>query len=172
MVRGSDLDLVVIMDDQAPEGLAQQLDDAIYQQKYRQLINPSSREEIDYTIKPLARLKEQVAFDTFKNMVPCKILDEAVLLYGSRALYEPRRRCWWSGVYRRSWRLWRSRPRGHARRPRSTFSIGTKTVSRARSSTCSTLRRSPRNSSSGDDRGVSLGANSSLHEYVSPIRRG
>jgi hypothetical protein len=88
MVRGSDLDLVVIMDDKAPEGLAQQLDDAIYQQKYRHLINPSIREEIDYTIKPMARLREQVAFDGFKNMVPCKILDEAVLLYGSRRLHD------------------------------------------------------------------------------------
>jgi hypothetical protein len=87
MVRGSDLDLVVIMDDEAPEELAKALDDAIYQQKYRHLINPSFREEIDYTIKPLARLREQAAFDTFKHMVPCKILDEAVLLYGSRRLF-------------------------------------------------------------------------------------
>ena len=87
MVRGSDLDLVVIMHDEAPEGLAKQLDDAIYQQKYRYLINPSIREEIDYTIKPLARLKEQAEFDTFKHMVPCKILDEALLLYGSEVLY-------------------------------------------------------------------------------------
>jgi len=87
MVRGSDLDLVVIMHDEAPEGLAKQLDDAIYQQKYRYLINPSLREEIDYTIKPLARLKEQAEFDTFKHMVPCKIVDEALLLYGSEALY-------------------------------------------------------------------------------------
>lgn len=87
MVRGSDLDLVVIMDDGAPEEVAKQLDDAIYQQKYRQLINPSIREEIDYTIKPLARLREQARFDTFKHMVPCKILDEAILLYGSEALH-------------------------------------------------------------------------------------
>jgi len=87
MVRGSDLDLVVIMDDQAPDELAQQLDDAIYEQKYRHLINPSIREEIDYVIKPLERLKEQAEFDTFKNMVPCKILDEAVWLYGSRTLF-------------------------------------------------------------------------------------
>lgn len=87
MVRGSDLDLVVIMDDSAPEELAGRLDDAIYQQKYRYLINPSIREEIDYTIKPLARLQEQAEFDTFKKMVPCKILDEAVLLYGSESLY-------------------------------------------------------------------------------------
>lgn len=87
MVRGSDLDLVVIMDDAAPEGLAERLDDAIYQQKYRHLINPSIREEIDYTIKPLARLEEQAAFDTFRHMVPCKIMDEAVLLYGSTRLF-------------------------------------------------------------------------------------
>ncbi len=87
MVRGSDLDLVVIMDDQAPDELAQQIDDAIYEQKYRHLINPSIREEIDYVIKPLERLKEQAEFDTFKNMVPCKILDEAVWLYGSRTLF-------------------------------------------------------------------------------------
>jgi hypothetical protein len=87
MVRGSDLDLVVIMDDEAPEELARALDDAIYQQKYRHLINPSVREEIDYTVKPFERLREQAAFDTFKNMLPCKIVDEAVLLYGSETLY-------------------------------------------------------------------------------------
>jgi hypothetical protein len=87
MVRGSDIDLVVITDDDTPDEFRERLDDLIYQQKYRYMINPSLREEIDYTIKPLARLEEQAAFDTFKNMVPCKILDEAVLLYGSETLY-------------------------------------------------------------------------------------
>ena len=87
MVRGSDLDLVIIMADDVPQELSQRLDDAIYQEKHRRLINPSSREEIDYTIKALARVKEQVAFDTFKHMVACKILDEAVLVYGSGALF-------------------------------------------------------------------------------------
>lgn len=87
MVKGSDLDLVVIMDDEAPQELAKRLDDAIYQQKYRHLINPSIREEIDYVIKPLQRLIEQAAFATFKDMVPCKIFDEAVWLYGSQSLY-------------------------------------------------------------------------------------
>ena len=41
MVRGSDLDVVVVVEDQAPEALVTALDDAIYQQKYRYLINPS-----------------------------------------------------------------------------------------------------------------------------------
>ena len=87
MVRGSDLDLVVIMDDEAPEELVGKLDDAIYRQKYRYLINPSLREEIDYTIKPLARVREQARFGDINDMVPCKVLDEAALLYGSERLY-------------------------------------------------------------------------------------
>lgn len=87
MVRGSDIDLVVLMDDEAPEELKQRLDDAIYQQKYRCLINPSLREEIDYTIKPLAKFEEQAKFDGFRNMVPCKIMDEAMLLFGSERLH-------------------------------------------------------------------------------------
>jgi len=91
MVKGSDLDLVIIMDDAAPAELVKRLDDAVYQQKYRHLINPSIREEIDYTIKAFSRLKEQAAFDTFRHMVPCKILDEAVLLYGSETLYRAAR---------------------------------------------------------------------------------
>lgn len=88
MVKGSDLDLVFIMRDDTPGDLVGQLDDAVYREKHRRLNNPAFREEIDYTIKPLARVREQVAFDTFKHMVPCKILDEAVLVYGSRALCE------------------------------------------------------------------------------------
>ena len=87
MVRGSDLDLVVIMDDEAPEELTHRLDDAIYRQKYRYLINPSLREEIDYTIKTLARVREQARFRDINDMVPCKVLDEAALLYGSERLY-------------------------------------------------------------------------------------
>ncbi len=87
MVRGSDLDLVVLLDDSAPADLAERLDDEIYRQKYRQLINPSVREEIDYTIKTLSRMREQTAFSTFKEMVPCKILDEAVLLAGSERIF-------------------------------------------------------------------------------------
>jgi hypothetical protein len=88
MVRGSDLDLVVIVDDAAPEALVRRLDAAIYQQKYRHLINPSAREEIDYIVKRFHRLREQTEFDTFKKMVACKVLQEGVLLHGSRALFD------------------------------------------------------------------------------------
>jgi hypothetical protein len=88
MVKGSDLDLVVITRDDAPEELSRLLDDRIYQEKYRHLNNPAFKEEIDYVVKPLERVREQVGFDTFKHMVSCKILHEAVLIWGSQALYD------------------------------------------------------------------------------------
>jgi len=88
MVRGSDLDLVVIVDDAAPEALLRQLDEAIYQQKYLHLINPSAREEIDYVVKRFDRLREQARFDDFKKMVASKILQEGVLIHGSSTLFD------------------------------------------------------------------------------------
>jgi uncharacterized protein YceH (UPF0502 family) len=87
MVRGSDLDLIVITRDDAPQELTQLLDDAIYKEKYRHLNNPAFKEEIDYVVKPLERVREQSAFDTFKHMVSCKILNEAELLYGSPEIW-------------------------------------------------------------------------------------
>ncbi|NLT36292.1 MAG: hypothetical protein GXX83_10410 [Gaiellales bacterium] len=87
MVRGSDLDIVTIVEEDAPEELIARLDDSIYEKKYRYLINPAFREEIDYVIKRLSRLREQSEFNTFKKMVACKIFDEAVLLFGSEYLF-------------------------------------------------------------------------------------
>ena len=88
MVTGPDLDLIVILDDKVPEEVLRNLDNAIYQEKYRNLINPSAKEEIDYVVKRFERVREQVAFDNFKKMVACKILQEGILLYGSRPLFE------------------------------------------------------------------------------------
>lgn len=87
MVRGSDLDLVVLVGDDFPPAIARSLDEEIYRQKYRHLINPGVREEIDYIVKPLQRLRDQMMFDTFEAMVACKILQEGVLLQGSRELF-------------------------------------------------------------------------------------
>jgi hypothetical protein len=46
------------------------------------------REEIDYIVKKLDRVREQAAFDTFKRMVACKILHEGMLLDGSDTLFQ------------------------------------------------------------------------------------
>lgn len=88
MIQGSDLDLVFILDDSVSDEVMQKFDEAVYQEKYRYLINPSMREEIDYIVKKLERVREQVAFDTFKRMIACKILHEGMLLHGSETLFQ------------------------------------------------------------------------------------
>ena len=86
MVQGSDLDIIVIVtDDLAPE-LIDSLDRAMHKRKHRLLVN--EREEIDYLIKTVARVEEQLKFDIFSSMVACKILDEGRFLYGSAPLFQ------------------------------------------------------------------------------------
>ncbi|MDX5399017.1 MAG: hypothetical protein LPK92_04755 [Actinomycetes bacterium] len=87
MVHGSDLDLVVIVEDTAAS-LVHQLDEAIYGRKYQYLKHPAYNEEIDYDVKPFSKLVDQAAFDTFPHMVACKIYDESQLLFGSESLFQ------------------------------------------------------------------------------------
>jgi hypothetical protein len=87
LVKGSDIDLVVVVDDNLPDTSINRLDELIYRKKYRMLINPVVNEEVDYIIKRLALIREQARFDNFKHMVAIKILQEGLLLYGNESLY-------------------------------------------------------------------------------------
>lgn len=87
LVRGSDIDIVVVVDDSMPDTFIDRLDRIIYQKKYRMLIDPALNEEVDYKIKKLALIRQQSHFDCFKHMVACKILQEGVLLYGNETLF-------------------------------------------------------------------------------------
>jgi len=87
MVQGSDIDIVVIVDNHFPEDRIMRLDEEIFKEKYRLLINPYMKEEIDYIIKDLDKAEEQMRFDTFKRMVACKIMHEGAFLYGSEEIF-------------------------------------------------------------------------------------
>jgi hypothetical protein len=87
LVKGSDMDVVVIVEDECREGLLKRIDDAMFEEKYRLLITPHIREEIDYVVKNLSRVRDQLGFDTFKHMVACKILHEGTFLAGSEPLF-------------------------------------------------------------------------------------
>jgi hypothetical protein len=86
MVNGSDLDIVIVAEDDLDPEIVRSLDNAIHKRKHLLLIN--DREEIDYLIKSMTRVREQLKFDIFSSMVACKILDESRLLYGSPAVHE------------------------------------------------------------------------------------
>jgi hypothetical protein len=83
LVRGSDLDIIVVTENFIDPAVVTMLDEAVYQKKHRLLNSPSYREELDYIIKNMATVERQVAFDTFEHMVACKILCEGEFLYGS-----------------------------------------------------------------------------------------
>lgn len=88
MVRGSDLDVVVIARDDAPADFLEELDRTIHREKYHLLTHPTYREEIDYLIKPLEKVRAQIRFDTFEHMVASKILHEGRYLLGSRPFFD------------------------------------------------------------------------------------
>ena len=87
LVRGSDIDLVIVVRDDFPDLEIERLDGIVYIKKYRMLKNPAINEEVDYTIKKPGRIREQSSFDNFKFMVAVKILDEGRLLEGSENVY-------------------------------------------------------------------------------------
>ena len=88
LVRGSDLDVIVVVTDDFPVEALRDLDRAIYRRKYYLLVNPSYREEIDYVVKRVAKVREQLRFDTFEHGVASKILHEGKLLCGSRDVFD------------------------------------------------------------------------------------
>jgi len=87
LVQGSDLDLVIIVSDGFPEDHRRRLDERVFREKHRLLVTPQLREEIDYVIKDLDTVREQLRFDTFRHMVACKIMQEGTLLYGDEGLF-------------------------------------------------------------------------------------
>jgi DNA-binding Lrp family transcriptional regulator len=87
MVRGSDLDIIVVGTDDLPGEALKALDDAVYRKKHYLLVHPEHREEIDYIIKRMSKVREQLQFGTFKSMVACKIMWEGQYLCGSESLF-------------------------------------------------------------------------------------
>jgi len=86
MVHGSDLDIIIVADDDIDPEIIESLDKAIHKRKHLLLVN--DREEIDYLIKSFSRVREQLKFDVFSSMVACKILDEGRLLHGSARVFQ------------------------------------------------------------------------------------
>ena len=66
MVRGSDLDIIVVAQDGMDRGALNALDGAIHKRKHFLLVHPEYREEIDYVVKDIARVRTQLRFDTFE----------------------------------------------------------------------------------------------------------
>jgi hypothetical protein len=87
MIRGSDLDIIIVTAGLS-ENTIRKLDNSIYEEKYLLMKRPAYREEIDYIIKDVQKVKKQLRFDTFESMVASKILNEGTFIYGNMLIFE------------------------------------------------------------------------------------
>ncbi len=87
LVKGSDLDIIAITED-LPEKMLEDLDNMLYKEKYNLLMNPAAKEEMDYIVKDMNIVQQQLLFDNFKKMVAAKIIYEGEYLYGSKIIFD------------------------------------------------------------------------------------
>jgi len=87
MIKGSDLDIIIVTK-YLSDKIVEELDAAIYGQKFYFMKNPAYREEIDYIIKDISKVKRQLSFDSFEFMIASKILNEGKYLGGSILLFD------------------------------------------------------------------------------------
>ncbi len=87
LVKGSDLDLIIVANN-LPDKTLQEIDRIVYNEKYSLLVNPVSKEELDYIIKNIDVVAEQLRFSSFKSMIASKILYEGLYLAGSEKLHK------------------------------------------------------------------------------------
>ena len=87
MVKGSDLDIIIVTEDLS-EDIIKEIDQSIYKEKYYLIKRPAYREELDYIIKDMRKVENQLHFNSFEFMVASKLLHEGKFLYGSMQLFE------------------------------------------------------------------------------------
>ncbi|MBL4618111.1 MAG: hypothetical protein JKY46_10470 [Robiginitomaculum sp.] len=87
MVKGSDIDLVLIM---AAEdaGLREELENRLLEAKSIYLRHPDLREEIDFVVNSVSHYQNAVEFKTPSQMISCKSALEGQMLAGTRGIIE------------------------------------------------------------------------------------
>lgn len=86
MIRGSDVDIIIIHDDQ-PESLTAQIDTEMTSLKNFYLRHPSYRHEIDFICKSQAKMERQFRYSDIHDKIASKIAYESMFLGGSLDLY-------------------------------------------------------------------------------------
>jgi hypothetical protein len=87
MVKGSDIDLILIMQDE-DEVLRKDLEDRLLEAKALYLKHPALREEIDFVVNSVPHYQKSGVFETPSQMISCKAALEGQLIYGSREIIE------------------------------------------------------------------------------------
>ena len=87
-LKGSDIDIVIVTNAEAPPDKMRQIESELLTIKKIYLLTPTIREEIDFIVKPIDRMMEQLAYTTIHDKIASKILYESYFLMGRTDMYE------------------------------------------------------------------------------------
>ena len=86
MVRGSDLDIIIIHDGLTGEKV-EQINQRMLMAKNYMIRNPNLRQELDFIVKSQDRMFGQFAYETIQQKIASKIAYESMFMAGSIRLY-------------------------------------------------------------------------------------
>lgn len=87
-VNGSDIDIVIVTNNQADPNRIQAIEDGLLKTKRLYLMMPQIREELDFIVKPVDRMLDQLAYGDIHEKIASKILYESYFLMGRVDIYE------------------------------------------------------------------------------------
>lgn len=87
-IRGSDLDIVCVTNKQADPDKIRRIESQLLTVKKLYLLTPSIREEMDFIVKPIERMLEQLAYRDIHEKIASKILYESYFLMGRVDMYD------------------------------------------------------------------------------------
>ncbi|GLQ21234.1 hypothetical protein ACFFUB_06280 [Algimonas porphyrae] len=87
-VNGSDIDIVIVANNQADPAKIAAIEAQMLKIKRLYLLMPQVREELDFIVKPVERMLEQLSYRDIHEKIASKILYESYFLMGRVDIYE------------------------------------------------------------------------------------
>ena len=87
MVKGSDIDIVIILSDSLPDSIQNKIDSDMIALKNYYLRHPQYRHEIDFITKRQSTMERQLQYADIHDKIASKIAYESMFLGGSLTLY-------------------------------------------------------------------------------------
>ncbi|MEM7730116.1 MAG: hypothetical protein AAF311_12720 [Pseudomonadota bacterium] len=87
-IKGSDIDIVIVANNHADPDRIAAIEASLLKIKRQYLLSPTIGEELDYIVKPVDRMIEQLAYGDIHQKIASKILYESYFLMGRVDIYE------------------------------------------------------------------------------------
>jgi len=87
-INGSDIDIVIVTNRGAPKEQIERIESQLLTTKKAYLITPNIQEELDFIVKPIETMLEQLAYGDIHQKIASKILYESYFLMGRVDIYQ------------------------------------------------------------------------------------